>query len=240
VLNLHVVPAVDVTNTTGSGVLGTYGGEFIRYDNKTVYAAGNVDSGNVAKVLDTKAAKNGTVHYLDRILNYSEAPVAKHLEKLGGTAKTNSEFYNFWQYFKNWPGYTAATGDIVNVSSGVFYTFFIPNNAAIDKAVADGILPASTNPTDATDRFKIEKFIYYHILNKKSVATNGMESGSYETLFKTNAGDATKIFVNNNAVNTMILTDMNNRTANVILGNSNNLSNRAVFHLTDNYLKYTE
>lgn len=249
VLNLHVVPLTDVSNVTGSGVLGTYGGEFIRYNNKTVFAAGNVDSNNVAKVIATKAAKNGTVHYIDRILNFSETQVSKHLEKLGGTSTSNSEFYNFWQYFKNWSGYTASTGEIVNVSSGVFYTFFVPNNAAIVKAVNDGLLPGTGtapnklpnfNPTDATEKFQVEKFIYYHILNKKSVAANGMESGSYETLFKTNAGDATKVFVNNNTVNTMILTDMNNRTANAIPGSSNYLSNRCVFHLTDNYLKYTE
>lgn len=249
VLNLHVVPSVDVTNTSGSGVLGSYGGEFIRYNNKTVVAAGNVDSGNVANVIDTKAAKNGTVHYIDRVLTFSEAPVSKHLEKLGGTSTTNSEFYNFWQYVKNWSNYTASTGDIVNVSSGVFYTFLVPNNAAIVKAVNDGLLPGTGTapnklpnftPTLAAEKDQIEKFIYYHILNKRSVATNGMDGGSYETLFKTNAGEATRIFVNNNTVNNMILTDMNNRTANVIPGNSNNLSNRCVFHLIDNYLKYTE
>jgi uncharacterized surface protein with fasciclin (FAS1) repeats len=249
VLNLHVVPGVDLTSTAGSGVLATYGGEFIRYNGNTVYAAGNVDSGNVAHVTATKTAKNGTVHYIDRILNYSEAPVSTHLAKLGGTSAATSQFYNFWQYFKNWGGYTAATGDIVNVSSGVFYTFFIPNNAAIVQAVNDGLLPGTGtapnklpnfNPTDPAEKFQVEKFIYYHILNKKSVATNGMESGTYETLFKTNAGDATTIFVNNNVVNVMTLTDMNSRTANVILNSSNYLSNRCVFHLTDNYLKYTE
>jgi uncharacterized surface protein with fasciclin (FAS1) repeats len=249
VLNLHVIPGTDVSNVTGSGVLGSYGGEFIRYDNKTVYAAGNADALNVANVIDTKTAKNGTVHYIDRILNFSETQVSKHLEKLGGTSASNSEYYNFWQYFKNWSGYTASTGDIVNVSSGVFYTFFVPNNAAIVKAVNDGLLPGTGtapnklpkfNPSDPAEKYMVEKFIYYHILNKKSVATNGMESGSYETLFKTNAGDATKIFVNNNTINTMILTDMNSRMANVILGNSNYLGNRCVFHLTDNYLKYTE
>ncbi|HEY1199514.1 MAG TPA: hypothetical protein VGE79_00970, partial [Niastella sp.] len=238
VLNLHVVPATDVTSTAGSGVLGTYGSEFIRYNGQTVYAAGNGDEGNVANVKTSKTTKNGTVHYIDRILNFSELPVSKHLEKLA--TAPSSQYFNFWQYFKSWPGYTASTGDILNVSSGVFYTFLIPDNNAINKAVADGLLPANTNPSDPAEKFKIEKFIYYHILNKKSVATNGMDGGSYETLFKTNAGDATKVFVNNNTVNNMILTDMNNRTANVILGNSNNLSNRCVFHLIDNYLKYTE
>jgi uncharacterized surface protein with fasciclin (FAS1) repeats len=247
VLNLHVIPGVDVTSTAGSGVLNSYGGEYVRYDNNTVYAAGNVDSGNVAHVVATKTAKNGTVHYIDRILNYSEAPIAKHLEKLGSPA--SSQFNYFWQYFKNWSGFTASTYDVVGISSGVFYTIFVPNNAAIVKAVNDGLLPGTGTapnmvpnfaPTDATQKFLIEKFIYYHILNKKTVATNGLESGTYETLFKTNAGDATTIFVNNQTVNAMTLTDMNQRTANVILSSSNYLSNRCVIHLTDNYLKYSE
>jgi hypothetical protein len=35
------------------------------------------------------------------------------------------------------------------------------------------------------------------------------------------------------------ITDMNNRQANLVLAKSNNLSNRTVIHLIDNYLKYT-
>ena len=37
----------------------------------------------------------------------------------------------------------------------------------------------------------------------------------------------------------MRITDMNSRQANLILAKSNNLSNRTVIHLIDNYLKYT-
>ena len=37
----------------------------------------------------------------------------------------------------------------------------------------------------------------------------------------------------------MQVTDMNGRKANVIVASSNNLSNRTVIHLIDNYLKYT-
>lgn len=247
VLNLHVIPGVDVKNLSGSGVLMSYGGEFVRYDNNTVYAAGNVDSNNVAQSTASKTAKNGTVYYINRILNFSETTIGKHIEKLGSPA--GSEYNYFWQYLKNWSSYTASTGDMVGVSSGVFYTVFIPNNAAIQAAVNDGLLPGTGTapnkvpnfkPTDPADKFLVDNFINYHILNKKAVATNGLESGSYETLFKTNSGDATSIFVNNNTPNAMILTDMNNRTANVILPGSNYLSNRCVIHLIDNYLKYTE
>ena len=95
-------------------------------------------------------------------------------------------------------------------------------------------------PSSAAEKELVNKFIYYHILNKKTVATDGRESGSFETLFKNNNGDATNIFVNNMDPNSMSLTDMDSRTANIILASSNYLSNRCVIHLIDNYLKYIE
>src|SRR5581483_9736143 len=70
-IDLHVVPG-DVTNLNGSGVMASYGGEFVRYNNNTVFAAGNLDSNTVCNVTATKTAKNGTVYYIDRVLNYSE------------------------------------------------------------------------------------------------------------------------------------------------------------------------
>ena len=123
----------------------------------------------------------------------------------------------------------------------------MPNNAAILKAVNDGLLPGTGTapnkvpnfaPTAPLDIQKVAQFIQYHILNKKSVATDGNESGSYETLLRKNNGDPTTIFVSNSAPGIMRLTDMNNEYGNVILANSNYLSNRCVIHLIDNYLKF--
>ncbi len=247
VLNLHVIPVTDVTSVAGSGIAMSYGGEFVRYDNKTVYAAGNVDSNRIPNAPLTKFAKNGSVHYLDKILNFSESTIGKHIEKIG--TPVTSEYNYFWQYLKNASIYTASTGDILNVASGTFYTFFLPNINAIKAAVNDGLLPGTGtapnklpnfNPTSLAEKELVNKFIYYHILNKKTVATDGMESGSFETLFKKGNGDATSIFVNNALPGNMTLTDMNNRGAAIILANSNYLSNRCVIHLINNYLKYTE
>ena len=246
-LNLHVIPTVDVQNLSGSGVLMSYGGEFVRYNNNTVFAAGNVDSNNVSNSTASKTAKNGTVYYLNRVLTFSESTIGKHIEKLG--TMTNSQYSYFWNYLKNWTNYTVSTGDIVGVSSGVFYTVFIPNNSAIQAAVNAGLLPGTGTgpiktpnytPTLGADKDLVSNFIYYHILNKKSVATNGMDGGTYETLYKTGNGDATTINVNNQTPNAMILTDAMHRTANIILSGSNYLSNRCVIHLIDNYLQYPQ
>lgn len=247
VLNLHVIPGVDISSLSGSGVAMSYGGEFVRYNNYNAFAAGNVDAGIDVNSTATKSAKNGSVHYIDKILNFSDLTIGKHIEKIG--TPVTSEFNFYWQYLKNSPIYTAATGNILSVASGTFYTFFVPDNNSIKAAVNAGLLPGTGvapnkvpnfKPTSLADKDLVSKFIYYHILNKKTVATDGMDSGSFETLFKNNNGDATSIFVNNSVPGTMTLTDMNNRSAGIILINSNYLSNRCVIHLINNYLKYTD
>jgi uncharacterized surface protein with fasciclin (FAS1) repeats len=247
VLNLHVIPQRDITSTTASGVAQSYGGEFITYGNGKVMASGNLENNTPATVLQSKTARNGTVHYIDRILDFTETTIGKHIEKLG--TPTASEYNFFWQYLRNANIYTFATGNILNVATGSFYTVFIPNNNAIRAAVNAGLLPGTGtapnktpnfNPSSLAEKELVNKFIYYHILNKKSVATDGQESGAFETLLKKNNGDPTTIFVNNSVPNSMTATDMTNRTAQVILPGSNYLSNRTVIHLLDNYLKYID
>ena len=113
-------------------------------------------------------------------------------------------------------------------------------------AVNAGLLPGTGtapnmvptfNPSSLADKDKVINFLYYHILNKRNIATDGQESGSIETLYKFPNGDPSTIFVNNNTANNLIVSDMMNRTANVIFSSSNNLSNRATIHLIDNYLR---
>ncbi|MBK6935974.1 MAG: fasciclin domain-containing protein [Chitinophagaceae bacterium] len=240
ILNMHVVPGRDITSLATSGVAMTYSGEFIKYNSNTVIAPGNSDSGTMALVDSIKTAKNGTVYYLNRILEFSEKTVGKHVEALG--TPTTSQFNYFWQYLRYASIYNFTTGEIQQVASGSFYTIFAPNNAAISAAVSAGLLPGTGstpnfNPTVLADKEKVNNFLHYHILNKKNVATDGQESGSFEAIFKFPNGDPSSIFVNNTVPNNMVLTDMINRTANVVTGGSNNLSNRCTIHLIDNYLR---
>jgi hypothetical protein len=162
-------------------------------------------------------------------------------------AATTSPYNHFWQYLSNSPIYNTATGEILGLSAGVFYTIFAPNNAAILQAVRDGFLPGSIvngvpvpnfKPTLPLQIEQVVRFLQYHILNKVSVATDGEGSGAYETLLKNANSETTTIFVNNTALNAMSLTDMFSRTGTITLNESNYLSNRIVIHLVNNYLQY--
>jgi uncharacterized surface protein with fasciclin (FAS1) repeats len=246
---LHVCPspASALRTLTGSGVAATFGGEYIRWDANKIYASGNMDSAVVfsGTVSETKQASNGVVHYVDRLNTYTERNIGLHVQKLG--TATGSQFNSFWQYLNNSPLYNKTTGEISGINAGVFYTLFIPNNGAILAAVNAGLLPGTGtapnrvpnfNPTAPADIELVSRFIQFHFLNRKTVVTDGLESGSYETLMRRNNGDPTTIFVNNSAPGVMRLTDMETRYSNAILNSSNYLSNRCVIHLVDNYLKY--
>lgn len=244
ILNIHVIPGRNITDLSAPGVAMSYSGEFVKYNSNTVVAAGNVDANNVATVVNTKTAKNGTVYYLDRILEFSEKTIGKHIEALGTPA--TSEFKNFWNYLRQSPIFNTTTGEIQQIASGTFYTFFIPNNAAIVAAVNAGLLPGTGtppsmvpnfNPASAADKEKVSNFIYYHILNKRNIGTDGQESGTFETIYKFPNGDPSTLFINNSTPNNIVINDMVNRSANVIVANSNNLSNRCMIHLINNYMK---
>ncbi len=245
ILNMHVIPGRDITSLVAPGVGLSYSGEFLKFGNNTIAASGNGDAGTVANIVDTKTAKNGTVYYLDKLLQFSEVTIGKHIEKLGVPAA--SEYNSFWLYLRNSPIYNATTGEILQVAAGSFYSFFIPNKAAILAAVNAGYLPGTgTAPnkvpkfitTVPAEREQIDNFLYYHILNKKNVATDGEESGSFETIYKFSNGDPSTIFVNNTTPNNMLLNDMMTRSANVLVTQSNQLSNRCTIHLIDNYLRF--
>ena len=126
----------------------------------------------------------------------------------------------------------------------MFYTSFVPNNAAIVQAVKDGLLPGTVAtgvpnfaPTLQSDKDLVNNFILNHILNKVTVVPDGKKIGTYETLFKNVSGDAGQLSITS-ALNSMQIKDNYNRTSNVVIANSNNLADRCVIHLIDGYLKY--
>jgi uncharacterized surface protein with fasciclin (FAS1) repeats len=239
-----VTPKGELNDLSGEGISDNYASEYIKYKNNQVFAAGNEDSSKPVTVLGSKLSKNGKVYYVDGLLRFSVAAIGRHIEKLGSSAA--SEYNWFWQYLRNSGSYNTATGEITGTTPGTFYTVFIPNKAAMQKAVDDGLLPGTGtapgktpvfNPADAPGKELVSKFIQYHILNKKTVIPDGKEAGPEETLLKTNLGDIVPITVFNTP-GAMYIRDVSGRQSNVIVASSNNLSNRTVIHLTDNYLKY--
>jgi uncharacterized surface protein with fasciclin (FAS1) repeats len=224
-----------------SGDAGTEG-DYIKFNKNTIQTGGLLDAGKVATVDSVKTAVNGKVYFVSDMLTYSEKPVGTHIKTLGQT--TSSDFNYFWQYLSNSVIYNATTTDIVGLTG--FSTVFVPNNAAMLKAVNDGLLPGTGtapnkvptfNPSADKDKDLVRKFLQYHILSAHTVVPDGNASGIYETYLKDPQGNAAKVTITGSK-NAMTIGDAQNRNASVILSQSNNLSNRSVIHLISNYLNY--
>jgi uncharacterized surface protein with fasciclin (FAS1) repeats len=227
-----------------SGDAGTEG-DYIKFNNNTILTGGLQDAGKTVIVDSVKTASNGKVYFINDLLTYSEKPVGTHIKNLG--AATTSQFNYFWQYLSNSAAmYNAATTDIVGLTG--FNTVFVPNNAAILQAVNDGLLPGTGTapnkvplfiPTNDAGREQVRKFLQYHILFSHTLVPDGIASGSFDTYLKNAVGSNIKMTISNSK-GAMYILDSYNRSANVIMAQSNNLSNRCVIHLLDNYLKYND
>jgi len=254
ILQTHVLkPTVDLTDISGEGIVECYNGEYIKYKNNTIVASGNVDGGNYLVKDSSQTTINGTVYYTHEVvpptklstgglLTYTSQGIGFHINALA--IADPASFGSFNSFLRNsliWDGVNNA---IVGTSNGTFYTVFIPNNAAIVLAVKALLLPGNATTgvpnftsTVPADQAKVVRFIQYHILNKNTVATDGVKNGAFPTLLPNSVGEPTFITVINQ-VNSMELRDSYNNSAMVVLAKSNNLSNRTVIHSINNYLKY--
>lgn len=246
ILNTSVIPGDLPDLSTSSGIAEAYNGEFIKWNNNQLISVGSQDNSQTVRVDSTRTMKNGKVYYLNGLLTPTTVNIGTHIVRLGDTlATTTSDFNYFAKFLVRSDVYAAATGEIAGTTAGTLYTVFVPSNNAIMQAVRDGVLPgtASTgvpkfNALTAAEKTLVNNFVLYHILAKKTLVPNGKESGAFETLLKNAAGEVLPLTVISQP-NAMQITDMNSRKANVVLAKSNNLSNRTVIHLIDNYLKYT-
>lgn len=244
----HIIPTPngEMDNLTDSGIVESLNGEYVKYNKNKFISAGSQDSGFTISATGTKTSINGRVYYADKLLTYTTRTIGSKIVSLGGTSAANSDYYNFAQLLKSSTLYNVVTGDILGVSPGVFYTVFVPNNAAIQAAATAGWLPklASGQPNLTNNpawsqgaKDSINSFILFHILNKNTVVPDGKKTGTFETLYKKVSTDPGTLRINS-APKTMQVTDNYGRVSNVLTPKSNNLADRCVIHLIDNYLQY--
>jgi uncharacterized surface protein with fasciclin (FAS1) repeats len=218
-------------------------GEYIQWKNNKVYAAGNIASATAVNIIGKEVQENGIAYYVDNLPQYSEELQGLVFKRL---ATSNTQFDAFYQYLLKSSIYNATTGKIEGVDLGTSYTFIVPNTAAIAKAVADKVLPANPATTVQGEKDLIADFIRYHIIANKTASNDGNVVGLYETLRKNTQGDKTYVEINSTSStltfkdNTVVGSAGFNPAANAILASSNNLADRSLIHLVDNYLKFTE
>lgn len=254
ILQTHIIPLGNrpIPNfNTESGILEASNGEYIKYDRGRLLSGGTQDSLAVAKQtipIDSvnTTPVNGVAVYAKEALTYTTQNIGKDIEQY---AKLPTDaYYNFFQYLNNSLLYNKTTGAITGITDGVNYTVFVPTNAAIVQAVRDGVLPGNRTTgvpnftaTDGVSVTMVNKFIQYHIINKTTVVSDGQKTGEFETLLKSDSGEAARITVVLNTNTALTLRDVTGASINVLLGpndRSNVLSNRTVIHQTNAYLKY--
>lgn len=250
ILAQHIIktPNNELDNISGQGIIETLNGEYIKWNAGTFISAGTIDAGTTVTTSSTKTSSNGRVYYANNLLSYSTTTLGNNIKKLGTTPSvTASQYGNFWQYLNNASIFNATTGDITGVLLGNFHTAFIPNNAAILQAVKDGYLPGTVvgtvvtpnyAPTAFSDKALVNSFILYHLMVKNTTVPGDGKNGTFETLYKNTLGDPGTITVTNTSSSLMTVKDAKARVSNVVLASSNNLADRCVIHLIDNYLKY--
>lgn len=231
---------------TGTGIFSTFGGEAIKYKGNQIISAGTSDRGLTVTIDSVKTAKNGRVIYLNNLLYFTYLQIGNHLTALGTPA--TSEYNLFFNYMKKSTAYDSVLFTILGTAAGSFYTVFAPNNNAIRQAITDGLLPGTPaspnfNPTLTSDKLKVQNFILYHVVDKTQIIPDKKNIGSYPTLLRSSNGDPVLVNINYPGNVFEIKDQFNVRTAHLLNGatnetSGNQLSNRAVIHLIDNYLKY--
>lgn len=241
-------PNMEMNDLSGSGVIRSgdvdLPGEYIKWENGQVFAAGNEVLDNKVNILGYEDQQNGRTYYIDNVLEFSEEFQGKDLAALA--TETDSQFSYFFEFLKSSGIYDSASGAIDGIELGTSYTFVIPSNTAIMQAVMDGVLPGDPatgvpNYTATNDvvRENITRFVKYHFLATRTASDDGLINGLTETLYKTELGEKTYVSISS-VPNDLNFTDASNRTATYIPAESNHLADRTLIHLVDNYLLYTE
>ena len=236
---------------TTSGIIRSgdldFPGEYLKWDNGKLSSAGTEVMGTVVNIVGAgDVQQNGVTYYIDNILEFTDRAQGLEIKELAEAP--GSQFSSFFNYLKNSTLYNTTTGAIQGVSLGTSYTFIVPNNAAITQAVRDGVLPgtpstgvANYTPTFEPDKEKVTNFISYHILANATASDDGLVTGQFETLRKDGLGEKTYIQIESTpgTLSFKSITD-NNSSANYIKASSNNLADRSLIHLVDNYIKFSE
>lgn len=259
-LSVVNTPNGEFDNLSGQGIGEGYGGEYVKFINGKVYAAGNIVDGSSVTIDSVKTAFNGKVYYTQGLLKFAEntETLGASIERLGLSADpaVAARFNYFYQFLINSSIYDSFSKSIVGAPVGGLYTVFIPSNAAIMTAVKAGLLPGdpvtgipafTAAKQSASQQVDVANFIQYHIINKTTVAIDGKKSGLFPTLAVDGNGDPRLVqvyYVSNNvsAPNQVEVRDSHTSSdtgaAYVDYAGSNNLANRALIHSINKVLNF--
>jgi len=230
-LNQHVVVG-GVEN--GPGYYFTKGGNVLKIEgsdeNIIVKGGGNIKLGTQCNTLQKYEQQNGYTYFIDR-------PIQTPLQS---AYKILSETPEFSEFFKLLSGFSPSSKSAIFVkkanSSGIDYnikffntfnyTVYVPTNAAILRAISDGIIPDWNQINNAADidtqnalTIKLERFLRYHFQDNSVLIGSNPVAKLYQTAtikqtddhsrFGTYPDKYYRLFVNSDGNNLTLSTESN-------------------------------
>ncbi|MFO7668528.1 MAG: fasciclin domain-containing protein [Bacteroidales bacterium] len=117
-----------------------------------------------------------------------------------------------------------------------YWTAFIPNNAAMDQAALDGLIPENTD--------SLKNFLLYHFIIDNVIFDDGKESGIFDTNYTyidtTDQTTARGFLTIANTPQNLTVEDMTGQVIPVEHADANLLVRQGVMHKITSVLKYTE
>lgn len=244
-------------------------GDMIRYKDGKLQMVGNYDENDWVTATPVKTFMNGQVFTIDKMLQYSKRntlPTAPSSFKsqdllvyIKSMAVTNPNVSKFVSYLT--ASMNTGGNDLLGLSNDMILTFFMPTNTEIDKAVANGDLPALTLVTggNVIAKNQARAFVMYHIVRDKQFVDDGLKyimpnqekitEMTYSTILKdvventflaVSKDETGALNVSTKVLSTGTKLSMSVKTAKVVRGltRSNFFGGRAVLHEIDSYFVY--
>ena len=221
----HIYPG-PLSDLNGEGYIEMYSHNYVHYSNQKLTGGLNIHEGVPASIVNYEDKKNGRLYYVDQMIltKYRMGQYIMSDPDLSEFAKLMIEVNMLDTAFvepitKNkYPNIK-----ITEASNAFYWTAFIPDNAAMAQARAEGLVPTDIN--------ELLSFVDYHFI-QKTIFDDGVLNGTFETLLASASLNIT------NNVNNLIITDASGQEIAVNHEDADNVVRRGVVHKITSVLKY--
>ncbi|MFY0713659.1 fasciclin domain-containing protein [Seonamhaeicola sp. NFXS20] len=244
VLNQIVEEKVDFNS---NNYYETKSGEFIYASGGKIAGGGDILNGNQVDVVSVRETDNGQFYEMS-------GPIERPLRfTYGAMTDYPSSFANFIAVLEGADALLDIAGsddkliNFLNLQKS--FTLLVPNNEAIDQAVADGVIP---NPDPsylsslddlglAIAKKELLDFAKKHFI-QQAIPADGRVTGTFPSMYYSRVVDFVPVYdefvvENDKATSSLTLTNTETNESVSTSGISNLLSKKVVIHEIDNYIK---
>ena len=210
---------------------------FVHIVNGSIQGADNLRVRQMVNVTQSLPNdKNGILYEVDRPINSNyimgkylvyDKDVSKFKDLLVSTKLLDPRFLD--QLTRD----TIPNLKFVSSTEADYWTAFIPTNAAMTQALADGVIPTNSD--------SLKSWLLYHFIRKNVIFDDGKTSGKFDServQSVTAAGTAYAPLTITNSVNNLILTDHSGQVVTIDHSKADILVRKGVVHKISTVLKY--